>query len=61
MVAYDIGIIPLIKLLKEKFPDVTKPWYADNTGALGMFAKIKLYFNFLKRFRPGRGYLPKPS
>ena len=42
MVAYGIGIIPLIKNLKAEFPDVTQPWYGDYAGALGTFAKIEL-------------------
>ena len=35
MVAYGIGILPLIKNLKAEFTDVTQPWYADDAGALG--------------------------
>ena len=37
MAAYGIGIIPLIKLPKVAYPDVTHPWHADNVGALGMY------------------------
>ena len=43
MVPYDIGIILLIKLPKAGFPDVTHPWYADNSSALGTFANVELY------------------
>ena len=53
MVAYGIGILLLIKILKVKCLDVTYPWYADDSGALGMFANIELYFNSLKLFGPG--------
>ena len=39
MVAYGIEIILLIKLPKVEFPDITQPWYSDDTGALGTFRK----------------------
>ena len=41
--------------------DVTQPWYADDAGDLGTFARIETYFNSLTRQVPGRGYYPKPS
>ena len=61
MVAYGIGILPLIKTLKVGFSDIPYPWYADNLGALGKFSNVELYFNSLKRFIPGLGYYPKHS
>ena len=60
MIAYGIGILPLIKNLKQEIPDVTQCWYSDNAGPLGMFARIKRYFNSLTRQVPGRGYFPEP-
>ena len=60
MVTYSIGVLQLIKLLKQEYPDVTQPWYSDDDGALGMFNNIGLYFNQLKQFGLGRGYYPKP-
>ena len=56
MVAYGIGVIPLINTQKWIFLTPPQPWYADNTSALGTFANSKLYFNYLKRFGPGCGY-----
>ena len=61
MIAYGIVILPLIKNLKQEIPDVTHPWYADDTGALGMFARLETYFDSLTRQGPGRGYYPEPS
>ena len=60
MVAYGIGILPLIKNLKSGFPGITHPWYADDAGALGMFANVELYLNYLERFIPWKGYYTKP-
>ena len=56
MVAYGIGILPMIKNLQSEFPDATHPCCADDAGALGTFGNIELYFNLLKRFGPGHGY-----
>ena len=48
MVAYDIGILLLTKLLKSEYPDITQPLYADNAGVIGTYENIKLYFNLKK-------------
>ena len=49
MITYRVGILPLIKNLKRAIPDVTHHWYADDSGALGTFARIETFFYFLKR------------
>ena len=59
MVAYVIGVLPLIKLLKEAYPDVIQPWYIENAVALGTFDNIGLYFNSFKLFALVREYYPK--
>ena len=61
MILYGIGILPLIKNLKREIPDTTHPWYTDNFGDLGMFARIATYFDSLTRQVPGRRYYTKPS
>ena len=61
MVAYSIGTLLMIKRLKLTHPDITHPWYADNAGASGTFARLKIYFDLLTRQGPGRGYHPEPS
>ena len=61
MVDYGIVILLLIKNLKAEYLDITQPWCADNSGALGTFANVESYFNSLELFDPGRGYYPKPS
>ena len=48
MAAYVIEVLPLIKQLKATHIVVTEPWYAEDSGALGMYVNIKLYFNSLK-------------
>ena len=58
MVACSIGILNLIKHQEVVDPDITQPWYSNNTGALGMFDNLKLYFDSLKCNGPVRGYYP---
>ena len=46
MFAYGLGLLPLIRQLKVDFPEVEQPWYADDAGAGGNFAKIRrLYYS----------------
>ena len=61
MIAYRIGILTLIKNLKQEVPDVTQPWYSDNSRALGKFMRLETCFDSLTRQVPGRGYHPKPT
>ena len=58
MIAYRIGILPLIKNLMKAIPDVTQPWYADNSRSLGTFARLETYFLFFNVPRPRTGVLP---
>ena len=61
MIAYEIGILPLIQNLKREIPDVTKPWYADDAGALGTFVIIETYFDSLTCQGLGCRYYPETS
>ena len=61
IIAYVIGILSLIKNLKQEIPDVTQTWYADDYGSLGTFARIETYSNSLTRQGTGCGYYPEPS
>ena len=58
MIAYGIGILPLIKNLKRGIPDATQPWYADDVGDLDRLARIETYFDLLTHQGPGLGYYP---
>ena len=61
MVTDVIDILPLIKNLRAEFPDITQPWYAENSGALVIFVTAELYFNFLKELGRYKGINLKPS
>ena len=58
MVTHVIGVVLLTKQPKAIFTDVNQPWYAKNTGALGAFANVKLYFDLLKKIVPGHENYP---
>ena len=61
MVAYGIGVLPLIKRIKAVYTDATQQWYDDDASGLGMFNNIGLYFHSLIIFVPGCLYYSKPS
>ena len=48
-------------------PDSTDPhlakhvWFADDSGAAGKLAVIKIWWDALQRLGPSYGYYPKPS
>jgi hypothetical protein len=52
MVAYGIGLLPIIRQLKAEFPAVEQPWYADDAGAGGSFQGIRAYFQRLQEIGP---------
>jgi hypothetical protein len=44
MFGFGIGILPLIRRLKQEFPAVKQPWYADDAGAGGSFTDLQQFF-----------------
>ena len=61
MIAYGIGVLPLIRELRNAHPRVTQPWYADDAGAGGRFQQIQEHFQDLHSRGPARGYYPEPT
>jgi hypothetical protein len=60
MAAYGMGLLPLIRRLKEEFPTVRQPWYADDAGAGGNFQDLRIFFWRLQEIGPAYGYHPEP-
>ena len=58
MIAYGIGVLPLIQELREAHPRVTQPWYADDAGAVGTFADVQAHFQDLQVRGPARATFP---
>ena len=61
MIVYGIGVLPLIRELRNAHPRVTQPWYVDYAGAGGMFQQILEQFRDLQARGPARGYYPEPT
>ena len=61
MVAYGIGVLPLIKRLKATYPDVTRTWYTENAGALGTYKNIELYLIQYNNLAWVMGITPDPQ
>jgi hypothetical protein len=40
MVAYGLSLLPLIRQLRDEFPEVFQSWYADDAGGGGKFRLI---------------------
>jgi len=45
MIAYGIGVLPLIRQLRNEFRSVEQPWYADNARTAGKFKEILCLFD----------------
>ena len=58
MFGYGIGVLPLIRRLKEEFPSVKQPWYA---GAGGHFTELRAFMERLQEIGPAYGYHPEPT
>ncbi|WP_288993061.1 hypothetical protein, partial [uncultured Marinobacter sp.] len=61
MFAYGVGLLPLIRALKESFPAMDQTWYADDAGAGGKFDAIKQHFAKLQEIGQHYGYYPEPT
>ena len=61
MIAYGIGVLPLIRELWGAHPRFTQPWYADDAVAGGKFEHILTHLWDLQARGPPRGYYPEPA
>ena len=61
MIAYGIGVLPLIKELWNAHPRVTQTWYANDAGAGGTFQQIQEHVRDLQVRGTARGYYPEPT
>ena len=61
MIAYGIGVLPLIRELRNAHPRVTHPWCADDAGAGGTVQKILERFRDLQARGQSQGYYQEPT
>ena len=59
MALYGITLLPLIKHLRTEFPDMLRPWYADDGAMYGRGSHIAPYFQELCRAGPMFSYYPE--
>ena len=61
IIAYGLGIPPLIRDLRMSHTRVTQPWYYDDAGTGGNFAGTQRNFDILMVRGPPRGYFQEPT
>ena len=61
MIAYGVGVLPLIRVLRSDHPQVYQPWYSDDAGAGGTFRDIMAHFRDLQLKGPAQGYFTEPT
>ena len=61
MIAYGVGILPVINNLIREITDFTQPCYTDDNVSLCTFTIIDTYFNSLIFQGPVHRYYPEPS
>ena len=61
MITYGIGVLTIIRELREAHPCITQPWYAYDAGAGRELGRILAHFQDLQTRGPPQGYLPEPT
>ena len=61
MITYDIGVLPIIRELRDAHPRVTWPWCADNSGAGGTSQQVQAHFLDLQARGPAWSYYTEPT
>ena len=61
MIAYGIGVLPLIRDIREAHTRVTHPWCADYVKVWVTCERILDHFQDIQARGPPRGYLPEPT
>ena len=61
MIAYGIGVLPLIREIRGAHTRVTQPWYSDDAGAGLKFMPILAHLRDLQERGLSRGHFPDPT
>ena len=61
MALYGITLLPLIKHLRSKFPQVLQPWYVDDGAMRGGSRGVAACFQEMCRIGPQYNYFPEPE
>ena len=60
MIGYGL-LFPLIRILKEEYPNINSLWYADDRSAIGNLEAIAKSFKWLYELGSSCGYFPEES
>ena len=61
LIAYGLGILPLIRGIQADHPLITQPWYADYAGSRGYFGNIHRHLEEIMLMGLSFGYFPDPT
>ena len=61
MIAYYVGILPLIRELRVAHPHTTQLWYADESGTGSKLEALQEHIQYLMARVPPWGYLLEPT
>ena len=61
MITYGIGVLPIIRQLRETHHCVTQTSNADDVGEEGTFKHILAHYKGIQMRGPTRGYFPDPT
>ena len=61
MVAYGLGILPLIRKMRSLIAAPHQPWYADDAAIMAGWKDIAAYYAALEEHGPRYGFHPEPS
>ena len=61
MAIYGIALLPLGEQLREEFPTVLQPWYADDCAMMGSAEDVAACLLVIQKVGPMFGYHPEPE
>ena len=61
MLLYGLALTPLATTLRQQFPSLIQPWYADDNAACGKATELKAYLQKLQELGLPRGYFPEQT
>ena len=61
MLFYGLALVPLLKTLCEKVPDLSSPIYTNDSAFSGKASQVCSAMKLLQQVGPTRGYYPAPT
>jgi hypothetical protein len=61
MILYGLSLTPLAETIRAAVPNLSQPWYADDSGFVGSVSALAQAQTLLQELGPRRGYYPEPE